>query len=85
MELCDPVGRQFKRKHPDKHEERMVCRLDTVTKDQHEDLILCEAVIETYAFEVDELPASASSIHSPLARRRAGQHPSSETPRIWGF
>ena len=32
MELCDPVGKQFKRKHPDKHEERVVCRLDTVTK-----------------------------------------------------
>jgi len=24
MELCDPVGKQFKRKHPDKHEERVV-------------------------------------------------------------
>ena len=26
------MGKQFKRKHPDKHEERVVCRLDTVTK-----------------------------------------------------
>ena len=25
LELCDPVGKQFKRKHPDKHEERVVC------------------------------------------------------------
>ena len=80
MELCDPVGKQFKRKHPDKREERVVCRLDTVTKDQHEDLILCKAVLEfdeiefeAYAFEVDEPLASASPIHSPLARRRAGQ------------
>jgi hypothetical protein len=81
MELCDPVGKQFKRKHlRQAHEECVVCRLDTVTKDQHEDLILCEAVIEfdenefeAYAFEVDKPPASASLIHSPLARRRAGQ------------
>jgi len=41
MELCDPVGKQFKRKHPDKHEERVVCRLDTVSTVQHQDLILC--------------------------------------------
>ena len=57
-----------------------MCRLDTVTTDQHEDLILCEAVIE---FDVDEPPASASPIrsplasaspiHSPLACRRASQ------------
>jgi hypothetical protein len=96
MELRDPVGKQFKRKHPDKHEERVVCRLDTVTTVQHQDLILCEAVLEfdenefeAHEFEACEPPASASSIHSPLARRRAGQRwsalvtaPSSRIARI---
>ena len=96
MELCDPVGKQFKRKHPDKHEERVVCRLDTVSTVQHQDLILCEAVLEfdenefeAHEFEACEPLASASSIHSPLARRRAGQRwsalvtaPSSRIARI---
>ena len=73
------MGKQFKRKHPAKHEERVVCRLDTVTAASHEDLILCEDVLEFYETEVeaydspDEPPACASPIHCPLARRRASK------------
>ena len=73
------MGKQFKRKHPAKHEERVVSRLDTVTAASHEDLILCEDVLEFYETEVeaydspDEPPACASPIHCPLARRRASK------------
>ena len=73
------MGKQFKRKHPAKHEERVVSRLDTVTAASHKDLILCEAVLEFYETEVeaydspDEPPACASPIHCPLARRRASK------------
>ena len=73
------MGKQFKRKHPAKHEERVVCRLDTVTAASHKDIILCEAVLEFYETEVeaydspDEPPACASPIHCPLARRRASK------------
>jgi len=54
-ELFKRAGKQFKRKHPGKHEERLVCRLETVTTVPHEDLILCEAVI---VFEAYAPPAS---------------------------
>ncbi len=72
---CEPPDFPTTNMHPFKHEERVVSRVDTVTTDQHEDLILCEAVIEfdEIEFDVDEPPASALAIHSPLARRRAGQ------------
>jgi hypothetical protein len=36
-ELFKRAGKQFKRKHPGKHEERLVCRLETVTTVPHED------------------------------------------------
>ena len=40
-EFFELAGEQFKRKHPGKHdEERLVCRLETVTSVPHEDLIL---------------------------------------------
>ena len=57
-EVFKPAGNQFKRKHPGKHEERLVGRLETVTT-VHEDLILCEAVI---VFEAYAPPAIASAL-----------------------
>ena len=63
-ELFKRVGKQFKRKHPGKHEERLVCRLETVTTVPHEDLILCEAVI---VFEAYAPPAIASPTRGLLA------------------
>jgi len=77
LELCDPVGKQFKRKHPVKHEERVECRLDTVTTDQHEDLILCEAVLE---FDEIEFSMWTSRLQVPrpsIARLRAAAVPAS--------
>ena len=71
MELCDPVGKQFKRKHPDKHEERVVCRLDTVSTFRHQDLILCEAVLE-----FDSMRSSSRRTSSRRASRLQVPRPS---------